>query len=132
MRQGLTCKLPPQFDDHLERHLDSEVEADRFEGQPLDTENALSLVLQHVRVDVRYINRSAALAHELGESDAITRNDDISRFLQRIVQFRRDIEGRQGNILDCQLPREGSSFWQLTTNWNSAYGKNRWKRMYNV
>lgn len=122
-QQTLTAKLSSQFDDHFERHLYSEVEADRLQGQSLDPKNALPLVLEHVGVDVGNIDRGAALPDELREPDAVACKNDIPRLLQRVVQLGRDVEGRQSDVLHRQLKgrnREEAARDRLTTNWNSA------------
>lgn len=89
-------------------------------------------MLEHVGVDVRYIDSRASLADKLREPDTVACENNVSRLLQRVMQFGRDIKGRQRDILYGQLRVGKIAFTRLTTNWNSAYGKNKWNRMYSV
>lgn len=67
-------------------------------------------MLEHVGVYVGHIDSCAAFADELRESDTVAGNDDVPRLLQRVVQLRRDVERRQGDILRCKLPEPDAAF----------------------
>ena len=95
-KRRLTTHLLAHLDSHTQPHVDSELKTHCLQDQPLDTHHPFPLFFQQIRIHSSQIYLT--LLDELWESQSIRRQDDVARFLECVVDFGRDVEGREGQF----------------------------------